>query len=211
MGKVNIILVLVAVTLVSLVLGLSSFNEQAEAGIIILPPPTGDCGSFGVGITQHWDKIIFKVDQRLINSFPSPAFPSILKPILSYDIKVEQDPISATNLERAVSDFLNSNGYKTLDGKKVRPLFISIVDVEYSITCPFTGLPVVDVDMDGFSPPEDCDDDDPLVNPGATEVCNGKDDDCDKLIDEGLVCNGATDGGAMSNYLPLSINPLGFK
>ena len=31
---------------------------------------------------------------------------------------------------------------------------------------------------------EDCDDDDPTVHPGAAEVCNESDDDCDGLIDE---------------------------
>ncbi|GMV41367.1 MAG: hypothetical protein AMXMBFR64_30830 [Myxococcales bacterium] len=30
----------------------------------------------------------------------------------------------------------------------------------------------------------DCDDQDPAVNPGTPEVCNGKDDDCDGLTDE---------------------------
>ena len=30
----------------------------------------------------------------------------------------------------------------------------------------------------------DCDDTDPAVNPGETEVCNGTDDDCDTLIDD---------------------------
>jgi MYXO-CTERM domain-containing protein len=60
-----------------------------------------------------------------------------------------------------------------------------------------------DADGDGFgssastltacSPPAgyvaqggDCDDSDPLVHPGATEVCNGKDDNCNGQVDEGL-------------------------
>ena len=33
--------------------------------------------------------------------------------------------------------------------------------------------------------PGDCDDDLPAVNPGATELCNGVDDDCDGLVDSG--------------------------
>ena len=41
-----------------------------------------------------------------------------------------------------------------------------------------------DGDGDGFLPPEDCDDDDPEVHPGAEEVCNGLDDDCDGDVDD---------------------------
>jgi hypothetical protein len=48
---------------------------------------------------------------------------------------------------------------------------------------------VVDEDRDGHVAPlecggTDCDDQDPLVHPGAPEACNGLDDDCDGLIDE---------------------------
>jgi hypothetical protein len=63
----------------------------------------------------------------------------------------------------------------------------------------------VDADGDGYgakgSPPErrceptvagkvanqtDCDDSDPAIHPGATEVCNGADDNCNGTADEGL-------------------------
>jgi len=45
-----------------------------------------------------------------------------------------------------------------------------------------------DHDADGFSPvggpcgPIDCDDDDPTTYPGADELCDGKDNDCDEIV-----------------------------
>src|SRR5436190_14428535 len=43
----------------------------------------------------------------------------------------------------------------------------------------------VDEDGDGYETPDDCDDSNADVNPGATEVCDGIDNDCDDLIDAG--------------------------
>ncbi|MBX2803538.1 MAG: hypothetical protein KTR31_38005 [Myxococcales bacterium] len=40
----------------------------------------------------------------------------------------------------------------------------------------------LDADSDGFALPEDCDDNDASVFPGAAEACNGRDDDCDGEI-----------------------------
>jgi MYXO-CTERM domain-containing protein len=54
-------------------------------------------------------------------------------------------------------------------------------------------LEVVDGDGDGVPDGPDCDDTDANVHPGATELCNGQDDDCDGVVDDGCPCaEGAT-------------------
>ncbi len=42
----------------------------------------------------------------------------------------------------------------------------------------------VDADLDGYGQQVDCDDRDPAVHPGATENCDGVDNDCDGLVDD---------------------------
>ncbi|MFH1466700.1 MAG: MopE-related protein [Pseudomonadota bacterium] len=44
-----------------------------------------------------------------------------------------------------------------------------------------------DADADRYMADEDCDDGDPAVHPGALEVCNGLDDDCDGTADNGAL------------------------
>ena len=45
-----------------------------------------------------------------------------------------------------------------------------------------------DCDADGFTFPTDCNDADPGVWPGATELCDGFDNDCNGIIDDNLTC-----------------------
>ena len=46
------------------------------------------------------------------------------------------------------------------------------------------GLSDLDGDSDGYTAAEDCDDSNSVVHPGAAELCDGVDNDCDGAIDE---------------------------
>ena len=76
----------------------------------------------------------------------------------------------------------------------MKPLFISVFVALLSVGCSGetkeTGAP--DGDGDGYSAAEDCDDGNAAIHPGATEVCDGVDNNCENGIDEDTAEDAAT-------------------
>jgi hypothetical protein len=61
--------------------------------------------------------------------------------------------------------------------------------------------PFVDADEDGYCQDLDCDDQDESIYPGALEICDGKDNNCDGIVDGGEIVtwNGEGDGISWSD------------
>ncbi len=53
---------------------------------------------------------------------------------------------------------------------------------------------ITDKDKDGYSGCFDCNDNDPAINPGATELCDLVDNNCNGIIDEGCCVDVDADG-----------------
>lgn len=68
---------------------------------------------------------------------------------------------------------------------RTRLLSMTVTLTMLAAGCPPVGWDKVDEDGDGYVNAEDCDDRDASRNPGATEVCDGVDNNCDTQIDEG--------------------------
>ena len=101
------------------------------------------------------------------------------------------------------------NGYLRIDAVDGAPsistvTFSSYVEL-YSLD--HLALKLPDADGDGFSTLVDCDDTNPAINPAATEICDGIDNDCDGSIDQvdndgdGVsLCNGDCDDANATVY-----------
>jgi hypothetical protein len=63
----------------------------------------------------------------------------------------------------------------------------------------------IDADGDGYNALIDCNDNNAVVHPGAPDICNDIDDDCDQLIDENALASTVTPTGSVATCTGISI------
>lgn len=141
-----------------------------------------DCSSFDLTLTVQRARYMFDQDKIIVFAQSSIADPAIRDDLLVHvnftDGTASRDwplPYNATRdrWQRAIKKV---STLSTAD-----PVSITISGIEGSITelLDVTGLPPVDADGDGFDATADCNDADPAINPGASEiVSDGIDQDC---------------------------------
>ncbi len=144
-------------------------------------------GSFGCGVIYTWDPLanIYTVEYNFSDDYLDgcgPMSQMIMSGGKFYGTTVQGGTLYGGlgvlfEWDPATGDFSTEFTFSETDG--YQPAHTALL--EYV-------LPGTDEDGDGFSPSEgDCDDDDPAIYPGAPELCNGIDDDCDGDVDEGFV------------------------
>jgi hypothetical protein len=94
--------------------------------------------------------------------------------------KATLDPGTGTLVEGTQSMMLQATQSAESDSEPLTSVRIAITAT----------TPNNDEDGDGYDVTEDCNDNDPSINPGATEVCDGVDNNCDEYIDDNYVFGG---------------------
>ena len=173
--------------------------------------------SGGVAISQDWTRDDTRAAACGV-SYSSTNFStmSLSEPSMALDIS--EDPVSLTNpgwgvfsmsfeiteigLVLATSSYGNAAIGLTHEGRVIVNGFLTdtISNDETAKQLYKNEIAILlvncDVDEDGYDAPvcggADCDDENPLVHPAATEICDGIDNDCDEVVDEDSAADAST-------------------
>lgn len=129
----------------------------------------GDCNDF-----QTFELLAANDDITGVSPFNSKILPLCLDAGVTYYLQVDGfGTTTASNWGIAVTSIPAITYYADNDGDTFGDPNNSVIEC----TAPMSGYVTND---------DDCDDMNQNVNPGAQEICNHIDDDCDQLIDEGV-------------------------
>jgi len=120
--------------------------------------------------------------------------------------------VLASNDNRTPADFTSLINYTPSSSGTlyVRSFHSTDLGIYGSYDLKISGNAPVDADSDGYNSSVDCNDNNASIHPGATEVCDGVDQDCDGIRDDGFP-DGDADGwascGGDCNDANASVNP----
>ncbi len=144
------------------------------------------------GIQSVSYKVLEPLESPLVNcaSVGSSEIQVVWNSILSatgYAVFIDGSLIA--NLAASQSDYnitgLNPEQDVTITVQAIgnEPCFDSELSLPLICT---TIIELIDNDNDGFFSDVDCDDNDPIIFPGNTEICDDKDNDCNGMVDDGI-------------------------
>ncbi|MCA9684500.1 MAG: putative metal-binding motif-containing protein, partial [Myxococcales bacterium] len=98
--------------------------------------------------------------------------------MLVTDEAMRSDPRKPYSVDQVLSGRENSRSYILGRAAELAPQLDCLVDGQQP-----------DADHDGYGPCfQDCDEDDPAINPDAAELCDGVDNDCSGFVDDTPAC-----------------------
>jgi hypothetical protein len=159
-----------------------------SAGTVVLDPRNLLAAAVGGAIEVTWS-------------------PSLSGDVAAYRIYVDSAPDPFLELPATAATALLAG----LDPCVTHTIRLTAVDADANestgLAATVEGAPSYDADGDGYSTPgscagtrDDCDDLAAAIHPGAAELCDGLDNDCDATIDEGA-CGGSGGGGGGGCFL----------